>query len=851
MICYKCGSHVPDGSKICPTCGNNFEKDIKKPEIKGKSSSGVKETVGFNIGDLVAGRYKIKSRIGEGPCGVIFRVLDTEMDVDIALKLLYKSVIGNEADNKKFQAEMRIARKIAHQNIVRVYDIDRDNGYSFYTMQLLEGLTLKKIINLRAEKKQVFSLQEIEPIFVQIYNALSSAQNFTFHGNLKPENIMILPDLLKVCDFSLVKAVGFEKFTELNSANLNYIAPEIKYNWDTVDSRSDIYSMAAIIYEMVSGEKFKSLPVSASLKNPNVPKAIDGFLNKALSEEQDKRFDNLNEFIEEFKKIVDKEASQEAEEGPEDEEFIEISTDDFELLETQEREKTRKRLPKDRIFFSVEEELKRKKTDQNEDFEEDREIRVEKKKSIKTTQPIEEEEDEEPAEKPVVSKPSKREVEREDREDREDIIVKKRPALSTKEEPKITPRTELKIETAKKDSAPPSSGAGGGSNKSMIVPMMILVIVLAVLGGGVFLLYKAMENQRERDRIMLEQQRMEIEKQRMALEKYQQELMAQLEATKKSLSQAGPETTKPKTVEELKKEEEDKKKLMELEARLSELQKEKENLDKKKEEIKVKEKPRKDEKPRITEEPAKKKEKPQKEVEPPKKVEIVKAEEKKEEKKEAPLPVVEEKKEESKPIEKEEVKQEETQPAPTEKKPQCPKGMILIPEGSFMMGSSPSDPMRGFGEKNSTEVTTQAYCIDIFEYPNKRGATPRTNVSQSEAEALCQKAGKRLCSEEEWEKACKGPGNAKFAYGNTFVAGKCNTADAEGNKGGLQASGSFPGCVSGYGAFDMSGNAAEITKTATKGGSADKADYASRCSARIAKSAASPMTGFRCCADPK
>ncbi|MCX7957561.1 MAG: formylglycine-generating enzyme family protein, partial [Deltaproteobacteria bacterium] len=143
------------------------------------------------------------------------------------------------------------------------------------------------------------------------------------------------------------------------------------------------------------------------------------------------------------------------------------------------------------------------------------------------------------------------------------------------------------------------------------------------------------------------------------------------------------------------------------------------------------------------------------------------------------------------------------------------------------------------------------YCIDIFEYPNKRGATPKTNVGLQEAESLCQKAGKRLCSEEEWEKACKGPGNAKFAYGNTFVPGKCNTADAEGNKSGLQASGSLPGCVSGYGVFDMSGNAAEITKNAVKGGSADKADYASRCAARVAKTAASPMTGFRCCADPK
>lgn len=834
MICYKCGSHVPDGSKTCPVCGNSFEKDLKKRDQVLRQTQKGSERVGFDIGDLVAGRYKIKSRIGEGPSGVVFRVLDTEMDVDIALKLMFKSVIRDEADNKRFQTEMRIARKIAHQNIVRVYDIDRDSGYSFYTMQLLEGLTLRKIINLRIEKRQTFSLQEIEPIFIQICNALTAAQSFTYHGNLKPENIMILPDILKVCDFCLIKAIDKERFLEINKANEIYLAPEVRYNWDIVDSRADIYSLAVIMYEMIAGEKFRMLPVAASLKNPDVPKAIDGFLNKALSEEQEKRFDSIEEFIDEFKRIVDKEVVSEYEKGPEDEEFIEISTDDFELIETQEREKTRKRLPKDRIFFSVEEELRRERE-------------MEKGKEV---------EEKEPQRPPVqkrVENAKSLETDKEPEEPAEEISVKKRPP-----QPEPPAYKEIKVEKGKKESTPPPPSGGQGSN-NMVIPLMILIIILAVLGGGIFLLYKAMENQRERDRMLLEQQRMEIEKQRMALEKYQQELLAQLEAAKRSIAQSKQEVDRPKTPEQIKKEEEERQKLIELEARLSELQKQKESLDKKREEIKTRERSAKrEERPHMVEEPVKKKEKVTKESEPPSKIEVVKAEEKREE----PPKVAEVKKEESKLVEeaktpeqvKEQVKEEkaeETTPPPQEKKPQCPKGMVLIPEGPFTMGSSPSDPMRGFGEKDSTQVTTQAYCIDIFEYPNRRGATPKTNVSLQEAELLCQKAGKRLCTEEEWEKACKGPSNTKFPYGNTFVQGKCNTADAEGNKGGLQPSGSFPSCVSGYGVYDLSGNAAELTKNAVKGGSAEKADYASRCAARIPKTSASPMTGFRCCADAK
>ncbi|MCX7944394.1 MAG: protein kinase, partial [Deltaproteobacteria bacterium] len=736
MICYKCGSHVPDGSKTCPTCGNNFEREIKKQDIKAKSQQRIREKIGFDIGDLVAGRYKIKSRIGEGPSGVVFRVLDTEMDVDIALKIIYKSVVGDEAENKKFQTEMRIARKIAHQNIVRVYDIDRDNGYSFYTMQLLEGLSLRKIINLRTEKRQVFSLQEIEPIFIQIVNALVSAQSYTYHGNLKPENVMILPDLLKVCDFCLVKAIGREKFNEINASNEIYIAPEVRFNWDIVDSRADIYSMAVIIYEMVTGERFTNLPVSASLKNPNVPKAIDNFLNKALSTEQDRRFDSLEEFVEEFKKVVDKEASSSYEAGPEDEEFIEISTDDFELIETHEREKTRKRLPKDRIFFSVEEELKKKRE------EEERE-KVE---------------GEEEVEKPQVQKRAeKKVVQQEDVDTKEDILVKKRQSeLPLKDESKATSTKEPKAHTPRKEVIPPSSSSAQDS-KSMIIPMMILVVVLAVLGGGIFLLYKVMENQRERDRMILEQQRMEIEKQKIALEKYQQELLAQLEAAKKAIAQqAKQESDKPKTPDQIKKEEEEKKRLMELEARLSELQREKENLDKKREEIKIKERPlKKEEKPKFVEEAPKRKDKLPKESEVPKRIEVVSVDESsrvepkktEEMRKEEPKVVEEAKVEEKKEEPVKEEKAEESVAASMEKKSQCPRGMVLIPEGEFTMGSSPSDPMRGFGEKNNTQVYTHAYCIDIFEYPNKRGATPKTNIAPQEAEALCQKVGKRLCTE--------------------------------------------------------------------------------------------------------
>ena len=177
----------------------------------------------------------------------------------------------------------------------------------------------------------------------------------------------------------------------------------------------------------------------------------------------------------------------------------------------------------------------------------------------------------------------------------------------------------------------------------------------------------------------------------------------------------------------------------------------------------------------------------------------------------------------------------------------------MIPAGQFYFGSSGGDPMKGFGEKNNEPVTLPVYCIDYFEYPNKSGAMPRANVGYAGAESACKKAGKRLCSEEEWEKACKGPGGLRYPYGNKWDPALCNSEDDQGNKKEVGAAGAFPKCRSGYGIADLSGNVAEWVAggSINKGGSADKPNYAVRCAAKTKADPgkSSPTLGFRCCAD--
>ncbi|MFP2930940.1 formylglycine-generating enzyme family protein [Pyxidicoccus sp. 3LG] len=187
----------------------------------------------------------------------------------------------------------------------------------------------------------------------------------------------------------------------------------------------------------------------------------------------------------------------------------------------------------------------------------------------------------------------------------------------------------------------------------------------------------------------------------------------------------------------------------------------------------------------------------------------------------------------------------------------CPAGMRLVGGGAFKMGTAPDDSMSFIDERPLTSVQVSAFCVDEYEYPNRGGAQPKVEVSWEEALSLCERAGKRLCTEEEWEKACKGPGNARFPYGNTYDADVCNTETSSGDDRPLAASGRFARCRSSYGVVDLSGNVAEWTATrfdksdfTLKGGAFDLPDYTSRCSARknAAPSERSDSVGFRCCA---
>ncbi|MCC6645810.1 MAG: SUMF1/EgtB/PvdO family nonheme iron enzyme [Polyangiaceae bacterium] len=192
-----------------------------------------------------------------------------------------------------------------------------------------------------------------------------------------------------------------------------------------------------------------------------------------------------------------------------------------------------------------------------------------------------------------------------------------------------------------------------------------------------------------------------------------------------------------------------------------------------------------------------------------------------------------------------------------------PKGMVLIPGGVLLAGTPegkvPRAPDR---ELPGAQVVMKPFFIDELPYPNEPGAIPRTGVTLAEAQAVCEAQQKRLCSELEWERACKGPDNAAYPYGERYQQAACHTGNVP---PAVPPVGISPGCRSRFGVRDTHGTVWEWTdspfgrgstdaaEVALRGGNSPDGDVVGRCAnvERARATEARPDRGFRCCFGPR
>lgn len=198
---------------------------------------------------------------------------------------------------------------------------------------------------------------------------------------------------------------------------------------------------------------------------------------------------------------------------------------------------------------------------------------------------------------------------------------------------------------------------------------------------------------------------------------------------------------------------------------------------------------------------------------------------------------------------------------PPEEKPAPRVGMVYIPPGALVVGT-PRDqrPRRADSELPGEQIMLDGFYIDEFAFPNEEGAIPVTNVTQQEAATLCEEGGKRLCTEIEWERACKGPDNRTYEYGQKYDESACRT----GTQAQLRPSGFVVGCQSDFGVRDLHGGPFEWTSSpygrgsssesvALRGGNGKPGEVLGRCANVEARDpdAKSGTVGFRCCHGPE
>ncbi len=243
-VCTTCGSEYPDDQSFCPADGSAL-----------KSTSAVDL-----VGAIVANRYRILEKLGEGGMGAVYLAEHVKMGRMSAIKVISKSLTQDADAIARFNREAANASRINHPNVCAIYDFgETEDGVIYLAMEFIEGESLTALIN----REGALAPTRAADIARQTAEALEAAHEFGIvHRDLKPDNIMITKtrggsDLAKVVDFGIAKAAGGDEKQNVTKTGLvvgtpEYMSPE-QLSGDAVDSRSDIYSLALVFFRMLTG----------------------------------------------------------------------------------------------------------------------------------------------------------------------------------------------------------------------------------------------------------------------------------------------------------------------------------------------------------------------------------------------------------------------------------------------------------------------------------------------------------------------------------------------------------------------------------------------------------------------
>ena len=267
-------------------------------------------------GTLFAGRYEVIEELGKGGMGRVFRVYDSKIKEEVALKLIRPEISSDARTIERFSNEIRLARKIVHKNVCRMHDLHEENGAHFITMEYVAGEDLKSFIRRAAP------LNFGKAVFIarQIAEGLAEAHKLgVIHRDLKPQNIMIDKDgNARIMDFGIARLAGAKGITGGNVmiGTPGYMSPE-QVEGKEADRGSDLYSLGVVLFEMLTGRlPFEGeTPLSIAVKqkseappdprtlNPQIPEDLVGIVLKCLEKPREKRYRSAEELLADLARV--------------------------------------------------------------------------------------------------------------------------------------------------------------------------------------------------------------------------------------------------------------------------------------------------------------------------------------------------------------------------------------------------------------------------------------------------------------------------------------------------------------------------------------------------------------------
>lgn len=938
MNCSRCGARVREAARACDRCHAPIEGTGRRPRAA---------SLVHDIGDHILGRYRVEDIVGSGGMGVVYRARHTN-GAGVAVKIINAKLMQSPEDRERFTTELERTRALVHENVLEIIDAGFDGGRPYVVTPFLEGLSLRRIIDLRREKGRIFSLAEVDPIAEQFAHALEALRTIpVVHGDLKPENVIVLPDVLKVTDLGLFAGLPHRTFLAIQHQRATgwpYLAPEVRNESGPLGAAADLYSLGVILGEMLTGAVFddsnpqaflracERLPAAAQtalmsalatapLDRPASPGALLAGL-RGQSDQGDAPTQRVELDLHHLSElggagpmdattpgrrrpapptILREEGRPVASPSPSippdselpsitgdllDDDATEAALDALEAfgaLEEMSGSSVELLEEPGLILVSHEEKARIDVLSSSGPSEVPLLSPVEAPATTRSPPPAPEVWDEPPEPTEAAPPPTNGASasvasagpwvdpdEAESSPVTADLVTNpERPPP-----PVAEPVTRVSSSDILDVGAPLElRSKGEGSRRVRTLVAGGVAVGLLLFGSILYLLW---DNSRQ----------LAAQNARIA----QQDEQIQNLKSREAAAKAAAEAADAKAVEASEKVQKAEREAAALEKRKAEqAAAAAAALARRKVAEEEARRASTDDRREAAEARAavaRQEESVRKEAELEAGREVRAARARVEREREAKDRAAEEaaaaRAQEAAVAQERAAALEEgsrkangggapeaatgggaaaaaARGAPPPEGPSgCPRGMTLVSDGTFMIGAPANDPERNFGDQPYRSLEVSAFCIDYYEYPNGRSRIPTTGLNWAGAKGRCERRGKRLCTEPEWEKACKGPGGARYPYANAWDPTRCNTEDGEGSDRPVVGSGTFRRCRSGYDVFDLGGNVAEWTSTANgsgyvvKGGSSDRPGYDSRCASRATRAAGSQREslGFRCCADP-